>query len=115
MSTPVVGCFRRRTRGVAARALDGVEEELVVVLAEHPRGVQSSAEQVGGDVVRRRRAGRRSASAGGPVGRLLHRTVVERRVGVERGGRDVGEHLAVEPVEDAEPARAGDGADDGGA
>ena len=93
-------------RGVAARAHHGVEEELVVVLRPDPRRV-----------VERGRAGASAASAvgtadGGPgrplgqVGRLGARPVVERSGVVQARGRDVGEHLAVEAVEDPQPAAA---------
>ena len=57
------GVLQPQHGGVAARALDGVEEQLVVVLAEHPGGVGQQREQVGADVERCRRHGPIGAAA----------------------------------------------------
>ena len=53
--------------GVAARALDGVEEQLVVVLRPHPRRVGEHVEQVGAGVGRWSGSGRAGEGAGGLV------------------------------------------------
>ena len=92
---------------------DGVEEELVVVLAPDPRGVEGRGQQVGSAVARRFGSARRELPR---CGRWCQRPVVAGGVLVQRSGGDVGQHLAVEAVEDAQaPAVPVDGADDTGA
>ena len=97
--------------GVVARADHGVQKQLVVILAVHPGRVGQQVQQVGprvgggGQVVSRRTDG----AVGGRAG-----TVVEGGVLVERGGGHLGQHLAVETVEDAQRTAVGDPANDGG-
>ena len=95
---------------ITAGTDDGVEEQLVVVLAVHPARVADEREQIctavdviDGTGVRRAA----SIEIGGP----LERAVVLGRIIVQRAGRHVGEHLAVEPLPDPKCAIAGDPAD----
>ena len=70
MSAPVVGVLQPQHGGVAPGALDGVEEQLVVVLAEHPRRVDEQVEQVGADVGGRGEVDGLGRGARAAVGRL---------------------------------------------
>ena len=113
VSTPVVGCLSRNTVASPPGADHRVEEQLVVVLRPHPRRVGQHRQQIV------RRSSCRSAAVGVgvgvEVGGRLARPVVARRVLVERLRRQVGQHLAVEPIEHAQPAGAGDRSDHRGA
>ena len=86
----------------------------MVVLRPHPRRVGQQAEQVGPGVGGRRQRGLGGVGQPvGPVGGLGPGPVEQGGVLVQRRRGDVGQHLAVEPVEDPQRAAGGDGADDG--
>ena len=81
VSTPGAGCFSRSTAASPPGPLDRVEEQLVVVLARHPRRVGQQGEQIGAAVGRRRQRARdrRSRRASAPDGRLAGRRAARRR------------------------------------
>ena len=86
-------------RGVVARTYHRVQEELVVVLPVYPGWIDQQVEQVGTGIGRHWKVVGRRAQW---LARLGPRTVVERGVLVQRGGWDVGQHLAVEAVQNAQ-------------
>ena len=106
VSTPLTGCFRRST----AASPPGASTVLRKSWWSYWRNTQ-----LGSASSDSRSPSTSPGSGAGPGAvagrRLPDRSVVERCVGIERRGGDVGEHLAIEPIQDAEPTRAGDGAD----
>ena len=86
-------------RGIVARTYNRVQEELVVVLPVDPGWIGQQVKQVSTGIGRRRKVvGRRARW----LARLGLGAVVERGVLVQRGGWHVGQHLAVEAVQDAQ-------------
>ena len=120
VSTPVVGCLRRRTAASPPGPSTVLRKSWWSYCDDTHDGVVRAGRAASAAGVGRpggaggRAAGARPRSAGS-----AQRAVVERGGVVEAGGRHVGQHLAVEAVEDAQPAdavgvRLGDLADDGG-
>ncbi len=114
---------RANTRGrepehcrICSRRNDGVAEQLVVVLAERPGGVDKHRQEILDQFFRRSWAWQLCRVIGGkPVqnGRAPHRAVVNRCVFMEARGRDIGQDLAVPPLQDPQPPRTSDSAYDG--
>ena len=107
-----VGVLEPQDRGVPAGALDGVEEQHVVVLRRHPAGVGQHGEQVGPDVVGRRERCCRVGPTLGQVGRLRTGPVVQGGLVLERLGRHVRQDVAALLGQDPQAAGVGDLADD---
>ncbi len=91
-------------RGVPAGTLDRVQEQLVVILAVDPAGVAQEPEEIGAAVARGRQGVGPVESARGEVRRRRQRSFQQRRLGGERGRRDVGQDLAARPVEHPQAA-----------
>ena len=98
-------------RGIVARTHHRVQEQLVVVLPVDPGRIHQQVQQVETRILRCLQVFARWARG---CLRCGAGTVVQGCVLVEGGGRHVGQHLAVEAVQDAQRAAVGDPADDCG-
>ena len=88
----------------------------MVVLAERPGGVDKHRQEILDQFLRRSWPWQLGWVIGGELvqnGRALHRSVVNRCVFMEARRRDIGQHLAVPPLEDPQPPRTSDSANDG--
>ncbi len=91
--------------GISSWTLDGIEEELMVVLLVDPRGIGQQGQQVG-SAVRKGTDTRVVSQPAVQIGGPRPRPVVERGVIAQRCRRHIAKDVAVETVKDAEPSRA---------
>ena len=98
------GC-QAEQRGVSSGSDDGVEEQLVVVLPEHPRRVHEQRQQLGTAICRRGQAARVVRLPGEEIGRRRQGPVVHGCVVMEGRGRDVSQHFPIPAVEDPQLTR----------
>ena len=93
---------------IATGTFNSVEEQLMVVLREHPTRIGKEFEQFGCGVDRRRsRFGAHCASRSIKDCRHSDRTVVKRRIFVQRSGGDVAKDFAIETIANTEATAFG--------